>query len=189
MKQGGRVIGIFGLPCAGKSTVIKALLDSSRELIVHISTGDIARRLSDEATKEAMNATGGLYPFEDKIRKEILDTINKRQAQGAACVLLDGCPRTSDQVSWLCECQLIGAGQEGCLVQIIGDNLSKRAANRYRDNGDEMQALKRKVENQQKHIFEMDTMIHRLGLEYHTIQNTELECAVKQLAKIVGVRK
>ena len=186
--QSGRVVGMFGLPCSGKSTLLKILVESSREVMAVISSGDIARRLSSEADTKHM-AAGNLYPHEDKLRAEILETVNKRRAGGAEVIFLDGFPRTPEQIQWLVENQLAGSAGEGCLVQIVGDDLIKRAQERSRDSQDDVHAIQAKINKQRAEIAKMDTIIFRYGIPYYTVMNYDLSVSVKMLAKFIGLKK
>lgn len=185
--QSGRIIGMFGLPCSGKTTIIKTLIESSKEIIAHISTGDIARRLSSEKELNHM-AEGNLFPLEDMMREEILKLIQKRQGQGSEVIILDSCPRFDDQVKWMLDNQLAGVGS-GLFIKVIGDHLRQRAELRARDNQDELDKFDKKVVIQQKMIDGMEKLIFRYGIPYYTIMNTDLSHAVVNFAKIIGIRK
>ena len=80
--RSGRVIGMFGLPCSGKTTIAKAILGSSNEIIAHVSTGDIARQLSTDKETEHM-AEGNLFPDESRIREEIEKVVARGRVYGA----------------------------------------------------------------------------------------------------------
>ena len=186
-RKSGRIIGVFGLPCSGKTTIIKALMESSRELMAHISTGDIARKLSD-VNELANMADGNLFSDEDKMRSELLSMINKRKSQGAEVIFLDSCPRFDDQVHWMISQQLVGP-DEGCLIKITGDNLIDRAKERMRDDQDATDKLTKKIVTQSKFIDSMERAIFYYSIPYFTIMNHDLEHAVRQLAKYAGLRK
>lgn len=185
--QPGAVVGVFGLPCSGKTTVIRSLIDSSREVLAYISSGDIARKLSDESDIKHMSE-GNLYPHENKLREEIYNTINKRRNSGAQLIFVDGFPRFDDQVVWLLENRFMG-GLDGCLLQIIGDNLSHRAKLRYRDDQDSQDKLLLKIKEQSGKIDAMEKLIMYYSIPYHCILNVDLEIAVKQMVKFLGLRK
>lgn len=189
MKQkSGRVIGIFGLPCSGKSTVAKAITEASKEIIAHISTGDIARKLSTDRDISHMS-DGNLFPDEYKIRNEIYKLVSKRRSQGAEIIILDGCPRFDEQVKWMIEQQWIGTPGDGMLIQVMGDELTKRALLRYRDDQDSLEAFNKKLYKHQKMIDDMEKEIFKYGITYYTVANTELVQAVKNTAKLLGLRK
>jgi adenylate kinase family enzyme len=183
----GRIVGVFGLPCSGKTTIIRALVQSSREILAHISTGDIARKLSTEEDKKHMS-NGNLYPLEDKMREEILQLVIKRRGQGSEVIFLDSCPRFDEQVQWMLDNQLAGEGA-GILIKIEGDHLYERAKLRMRDDQDELDKLEKKIKTQQQLIDGMEKVIFRYGIPYHTIMNTDVVHATTQLSKIVGIRK
>ena len=186
----GRVIGVFGLPCSGKSTVIKAVVESSREILAVISSGDIARRLSTESETKHM-AEGNLFPHEEPLRQEILDTINRRRGGGAEAIYLDGMPRHMLQVKWMLDNQLTGTIMEGCIIKIHCDPtyIEKRAKMRMRDDQDKLDLLYKKIETQSKLIDEMEKTILQYGIPYFTIINHDLSLAASQLAKVSGLRK
>lgn len=187
--RSGRVVGLIGLPCSGKTTLVKALIQSSKEIIAHISTGDIARRLSTNAETEHM-AEGNLFPLEDLMREEILKLVEKRKGQGSEIVFLDGCPRFDDQVKWMLDNQLAGGPvTDGCLIKIIGEDLLIRAKHRMRDDQDALGQLQLKINKQEKMIDQMEKVIFRYGLPYYTVMNSDLSYAATTLAKIVGLRK
>jgi len=184
----GRVVGIFGLPCSGKTTVARALIDSSREVIARISSGDIAKKLSTD-TEIAHMAKGNLFPFEDPLREEIYTTIHKRRTSGAEIIILDGFPRFDDQVKWMLENQFAGTVMEGCFIQIIGEDIQTRALGRMRDDQDSINKFNLKVREQSQKIDGMERLIQRHGIPYYCIPNTDLEVAVKTMAKYLGLRK
>jgi adenylate kinase family enzyme len=186
----GRVIGVFGLPCSGKSTVIKMVVESSREILAVISSGDIARRLSTESETKHM-AAGNLFPHEEPLRQEILDTINKRRSGGAEAIFLDGFPRTPDQVKWMVDNQLCGTIMEGYFIQVWCDQivLATRAKHRMRDEQDKLDALAMKIETQRGLIDKLDKTIHEYGFPYYMVCNHDISIAAQQLAKTIGLRK
>lgn len=185
--ESGAVVGVFGLPCAGKTMVIKAIIESSREMLAYVSSGDIARRLSTETETKHM-AGGNLFPYEDPLRAEIFKTVEARRAAGAEIVFLDGFPRFDDQVRWMLANQLAGHGA-GALVQIHGTDLLKRAQQRARDPNDTLEVLQRRLSKQGADIQGMEEVIFRTGIPYFTVMNTELGNAVTQLAKYLGIRR
>ena len=184
----GRVVCVFGLPCSGKTTLIKALIASSKELMAYVSSGDIARKLSTDKEIAHM-AKGNLFPFEEPLRKEIYDIVHKRRTSGAEVIFLDGFPRFDDQVMWLLENQFAGTVMEGCFIQVIGSDLHDRARGRMRNNQDDKQKLDLKIAEQAKKIEEMEKVIHRHGIPYYCIPNTDMEVAVKDMAKRIGIKK
>jgi adenylate kinase family enzyme len=188
--RSGRVIGMFGIPCSGKSTIIEMLVGASREIVARISSGDIARRLSQEAEIQHM-AAGNLFPDEERLRAEILSLINKRKASGAEIIILDGMPRTVDQVYWLIENQFAGTDSDGCFIKVHCEPYEaiERAIGRSRDSQDAAEMIKRKIEKQMKMIDEMESWIFRLGIPYYTINNTSLQNAVETLSKYIGLKK
>ncbi len=182
-----KIVAVFGLPCSGKTTIIKALMEASNELIAYVSSGDIARRLS--TNKEiAHMAKGNLFPYEEPLREEILGLIMKRQTAGASHVIIDGFPRFDEQVQWMLEHGLLGEAT-GCLIQIHGDKLLERAIARDRDVQDDHIALCKKIESQSEKIDGMEKIIFRLGIPYFTVINYDLETAVIDFAKRIGLRK
>lgn len=187
-RRSGRIIGVFGVPCSGKSTLIETLVQSSKEIIAHIKTGDIARHLSTEVELEHM-AQGNLFPFEDRMREEILKMINKRRGQGSELIFLDSCPRFDDQVKWMLDNQLTGTEEDGCFIKVIGENLRIRAEHRMRDDQDELDKLLLKIEKQDRLINQMEKVIFQYGIPYYTIINSDLVQAASSLARIVGLRK
>lgn len=187
-RRSGRIIGVFGVPCSGKSTLIETLVQSSKEIIAHIKTGDIARRLSTEVEMEHM-AQGNLFPFEDRMREEILKMVTKRKSQGAELVFLDSCPRFDEQVKWMLDNQMAGTEEDGCFIKVIGENLRLRAEHRMRDDQDELDKLALKIEKQEKMIDQMEKVIFQYSVPYYTVMNSDLIKAASHLAKIVGLRK
>lgn len=186
--RSGRVIGIFGLPCSGKSTIAKAVVNASRELIAYISTGDIVRKISSEDDTKHMQ-DGNLFPHEDIIRGEVFKLIEKRRSQGAEVIILDGFPRFDDQVKWMVENQYLGIQGDGCVIQIRGDELLKRAVLRNRNNQDSAKALQLKIQKHQRMINDMEKMIFYYTVPYFTVNNTDLTSAITQFTKYIGVRK
>jgi len=184
----GRVVCVFGLPCSGKTTVIRALIGSSNEILAHISSGDIARKLSTDKEIAHM-AKGNLFPFEEPLRDSIYEIIHKRRSAGSEIIFLDGFPRFDDQIMWLLENQLAGTIMEGCFIQIIGEDIKTRALGRMRDDQDASDKFDLKVKEQSQKIDNMEKIINRHGIPYYCIPNTSLETAVKVMAKYTGLRK
>jgi adenylate kinase family enzyme len=184
----GRIVGVFGLPCSGKTTVIKTLIAASRNLIAHISSGDIARKLSSNKEIEIMKE-GNLFPFEDVLRDELIKVINLRKSRGADLIILDGFPRFSDQVQWMLDNGLAGTLSDGCLIQIMGDDLINRAMLRLRDVQDGPAFIKKKIEKQRQMINSMEDIIHRMGIPYYVVINHDVVNATHSLAKILKLRK
>lgn len=186
--KSGRIIGVFGLPCSGKTTLINTIISSSKEIIARISSGDIARRLSTENEISHM-AKGNLFPHEEPLRKEIASFIDKRRASGAEAIILDGFPRTSDQVQWMLDNQYAGTELEGCLILVRGDNLVQRAQERYRDDQDSIDKVLKKIDTQDKDISNMEKTIFSLSIPYFTVHNTDLALAAKNFSKFIGIKK
>ncbi len=187
MKLMSKIIGVFGLPCSGKTTLITALKESSRQLIVHVSTGDIARKLSTIEDIKYM-ADGGLFPHEGPLRAELLKLINARQMSGADYIILDGFPRFDDQLQWMIDNHLVGTSFDGCLIQVIGEDLEKRAKARSRDDQDAYDKILKKIKEQQQKIDGMEKLIQTIAIPYYTVNNNELFQATKTLAKYIGIR-
>ena len=164
-------------------------MESSREVLSHIITGDIARELSTAKETQHM-AEGNLFPHEDLIRAKTAEMVEKRRKHGAEIVFLDGCPRFDDQVKWLLEQQFIGA-ETGCLVKIESDVYEsiERAKQRNRDEQDKTEFLLKKIEKHSQMIAQMERLISYYAIPYYTIPNTDLFQATKTLAKYVGLRK
>jgi len=193
MKQkptSGRIVGMFGIPCSGKSTLIDMAVNASREMIARISSGDIARRLSQEAETKHM-AEGNLFPHEDKLREEILTAIGKRRTSGAEVIILDGFPRTGEQVQWMLENQLVGTVYEGCLIKIHIDTNEaiRRACMRNRDDQDSPDLIIKKIDKQLKMIDELEGWIFRLGVPYYTIHNLSLQHSVENFVRRMELKK
>lgn len=184
----GRVIGVFGLPCSGKTTIIKSLINASKEIIAYISSGDIARKLSSKEEIKVMKG-GNLFPFEQILRTELLKLINKRKSMGAELIFLDGFPRFNDQVQWMLNNGLAGTQSDGYLIQIMSDDLLKRAELRARDDQDAPNLIFKKIENQKQMINGMEDVIHRIGIPYYTVMNCDVVSAVQSLVKILKLRK
>jgi len=184
----GSIVGVFGLPCTGKTSVIQTLTQSSREILACISSGDIARRLSTEADTQHM-AAGNLYPHEDKLRSEIFDLIKKRRASGAELIFLDGFPRTADQIQWLMANQLAGTTNEGCIVQVVAFDVVNRALKRMRSDQDTAEAIKKKIHTQSEEINKMDKLMHEMSIPYYTIINNDLTTAALRLTHLMGLKK
>lgn len=184
----GRVVGVFGLPCSGKTTIIKTLINASKEIIAHISSGDIARRLSSGVETATMKE-GNLFPLEDVLRDELLKLINKRKASGAEIIFLDGFPRFDEQVQWMLDNRLTGTELDGCLIQIVGDDLLERAKLRSRDDQDQHKFIIEKFRKQDQMINDMENIIHRFGIPYYVVMNHDVVNATKNLAKILKLRK
>lgn len=90
-----KVIAITGIAGSGKSTIAKELVGAYDALA--ISTGDIARGLSDTTWEDA----GDLSP-EDAFKNAFYDTIND-SVPDDSIVIVDGMPRRIEQIEYLKE--------------------------------------------------------------------------------------
>lgn len=127
---------LIGPPCCGKSTICDILCSMCGKY-VHISSGDIARKMAygDADAMASLNA-GNMAP-EDEMRAHVLDEIH-------ACIdneedfILDGFPRNIDQARYLEECGI----HLRYIKLIVGDDVIMERA-RYRMRGDDMSIAKR----------------------------------------------
>lgn len=87
-----RDILITGLPGAGKGTLAKTLSELGKD-ITYVSTGDIAREISEES------ASTGAFAPEEWLRSELLKKVKKAHGAGKP-VVVDGFPRKAEQVVW-----------------------------------------------------------------------------------------
>ena len=87
-----RDILITGLPGAGKGTLAKTLSEFDLD-IVYVSTGDIAREISEES------ASTGAFAPEEWLRSELLKKVRKAHEAGKP-IVVDGFPRKAEQVVW-----------------------------------------------------------------------------------------
>ncbi len=97
------LVCVTGLPLSGKSTVAKQLQAECPYPCSLFSTGDIVRGLIAAETEKAEELRAettklDLFPLEDKLREEIKKRIEESEASD---IVIDGFPRTGDQVNWL----------------------------------------------------------------------------------------
>lgn len=121
-----------GTTGAGKSTHGQLLAHTLNA--GYISTGDIARKLMDPATRESF-AKGGLSPNEQQIRQGAQTIMAAHEI-----VVIDGAPRNPEQVAWIKDC----AGNWDAGVLVIDLKWSDKVlVNRWTDrNRDEFDTLK-----------------------------------------------
>lgn len=141
-EQGARLL-IVGPPGAGKGTQAVRIAESYG--IPAISTGDIFRANVKNATPlgvkvKAILDSGDYVP--DSLTNELIED-RLAQPDAAAGFLLDGYPRTADQVAFL-DALLAGKGEElTAVVQLVADRdeiverLRKRALDQGRSDDTE----------------------------------------------------
>lgn len=89
-----KAIVFMGLPGTGKSTLGRKV--ATIRGYQYISTGDIARELADKSWQDK----GELAP-EDYIRIRFMEEISKIKKTNAKGVIIDGMPRTVEQVYFI----------------------------------------------------------------------------------------
>lgn len=93
------IIALMGKPGAGKSSVARAVAEMCCRM-EHISSGELAREMADKADMLKL-ADGELFN-EEKMRSAIGRSIYNVLFDGKD-VILDGFPRSVDQMKWLTE--------------------------------------------------------------------------------------
>jgi len=182
------IIFVNGPPAAGKSTVVNAVVEASKELMTVIRTGDIVRAISTPEDFEHMR-NGYLYPKEDILRALILEKIEYMWNHGAELIILDGFPRSVDQLDWALNHGLVGTELHGCVINITASDLVSRAKLRMRDEQDAEFFIKKKIDVQVAENYKMELRMNQVGIPYYMIVNDDLGYAVKQFAKLLGLRK
>jgi adenylate kinase family enzyme len=98
------VIGVTGRMGTGKTSVCKTLAEWNplrKWKFAWVSSGDIARMLPQTEASIKITKETGLDPREQLIRAGVLEAIEDHDASGHQVVLLDGFPRTADQLTML----------------------------------------------------------------------------------------
>jgi adenylate kinase family enzyme len=185
------IIGVFGVPCVGKGSVIEALQASllDRYRCAVISSSSVVKDLLTDEDKTAM-AAGGLFPREDELRTVLHGLIDDWYAFGADIILLDGFPRFDDQLRWL---RQMWYQQEIQMVQILGPDdmtLVRRASKRARDTFDtDPKLAEGRILTQRKLISGLEHMIQQYGLHYTSVINYTVANAAKELERKLRLPK
>ena len=97
-----KLIAITGSPGAGKTTVAQGIRDKMNTDTTNlVSVGDLVRNAMTQGMSNEWMALGNLAP-EKQVRSMVLGEIVHSFNEGWD-VILDGMPRTKDQVVWLKE--------------------------------------------------------------------------------------
>jgi adenylate kinase family enzyme len=175
-----RVYCIIGLPLSGKSQFAKMLAKANR--YGYISTGDIARRLMKDDEQAAATRKADLFPDEQALRDNLIVGI---QCLPQEVVLVDGFPRSADQVKfmidkmwhWFPEIIDINSGDDATLIH--------RARSRSRDVGDsnmhEFTVRLAAAKKNQAHIYRVMTA-H--SLQWKTILSGDDQTMITQFKKV-----
>ena len=95
-----KLIAITGSPGAGKTTVAQGIYDKMNiDTTNLVSVGDLVRNAIAQGMSNEWMALGNLAP-EKQVRSMVLDEIVHSFNEGRD-IILDGMPRTKDQVTWL----------------------------------------------------------------------------------------
>ena len=125
------VVPIFGVPGSGKTSLAMGL---SRVLHTYmfVSSGQIVRRIGvNKIEGDEMRKTG-LYPHESVLRGRIAQYIldYRHERPFVQTILMDGFPRTQDQVRWL-----FGAGAfVSASIWLTARDWRERLARRARED-------------------------------------------------------
>lgn len=126
-----KLVGVIGLPCSGKSTLIDIIRkEIACDLVV---CGDIARELANTPELKEKMAASDLCSEEDLMRARIYKAIKESHY---SIVIVDGLPRFGDQAIWINE---VFRSLNPVIIQaIVGDpsTLYYRAKLRNRDETD-----------------------------------------------------
>lgn len=164
-------IVLLGRSNSGKSTIGKNFADTMAGMR-YISSGDIARNMSDEI-KEILNQ-GELAP-ENIMRERILDAIDDSDKD----FVLDGFPRFLDQYDWLNQVTS-GIDFIYVVVNISREEAMCRAERRGRDDDD---AINKKMQLFDNHTQPMiDEIIQNETV--HIINNGDSDCPFENVMKL-----
>lgn len=181
------IIGVFGVPLCGKSSIVSAVTQKMLEeyRIASVSTSQLVSQLMAKETEEGRKnivtqmQQGGLFPKEDEIRTAIYDMVEGLWAFGTEIVIIDGCPRFDDQMKWM---RQIFFEHEIQVAQILVPHdfeLTRRAGQRARDAYDtDPNLLQARIAHQRSKFGGIEHYIQMYGLHYFSVINDYLERAV-----------
>jgi adenylate kinase family enzyme len=169
-----QIVGVFGLPCSGKGSVLSELHRRSvgRKKEIHIiSVSALVKKLLTPESAAAMKK-GGLFPHEEPLRALLSEKIEEAAATESPIVMIDGFPRFDEQLEWLRE--NFEAFHHMALVKIDAAKslLAQRATARARDEFDtDPKKLKGRLIEQEARINGMEASIRKIPILYFTVQN------------------
>lgn len=178
-----KVYCVIGLPLSGKSYFCKSLAKQRR--YEYVSTGDIARQLMlDQKTKDE-TIRNDMFPDEEALRTNLIVSIN---AKPDGIVLVDGLPRSADQVAFMTSNAMWHWFPE--VIQIhAGDDvtLMARARSRARDVGDtDMKNFANRLAMAKLNQANVYAALQARSLQWHTILSGDLETMYKQFDRIIN---
>lgn len=191
----GTIIGVFGVPLCGKSSIVSAVTQKMLEQyrIASVSTSQLVSQLISKESKEskieiaAQMQQGGLFPKEDEIRTAIYDMVEGLWAFGAEIVIIDGCPRFDDQMKWMRQIFFEHEIQVAQILVSYDFELTRRASKRARDAYDtDPNLLQARIANQRSKIAGIEHCIQMYGLRYFSVINDHLERAILEFTSKVN---
>ena len=176
-----RLFCFIGLPCSGKSTVVKTVAEGLGNATI-ITAGDIAREITSRENTVLDMYKNDLCMNENAMRAEISKRINTASTGN---VILDGIPRFKDQAEWLFTTYW---HSNPILFQIVvGDNgvLFQRAQARARDERDTnyVQFYDR-LHKASKNMTEVEQYAHFRFVPCYGIINDTQDRIMKQFARL-----
>lgn len=184
MTEVKKIYFFTGLPCSGKSHAAKLL--ANKFDCDYISTGDIARSLIKTEQEASDTAKNDRYAGEDELRVEL-----KRRIESCTknTIIVDGFPRFADQARYMVNEYTY---YFPVVVEInAGDDITlyNRAFMRKRDQQDNMDVFKARLESAKKNLSDVhQVMTDNLHLVYVIMSGND-ESTINQFARIVRGQK
>lgn len=179
-----RLICLVGMPCCGKSYAGRLLSKAFQS--VHISTGDIARSLSESAEMWKQTEAQDLFPLDDKLLSVLTESVEKATTD---LIFIDGFPRSPMQAKYLLDHYW---NYDPIVLEISAGDVSTlvaRARARGRDSRDtnEIEFTKRLL-LASKHLEETMTVLRRGLVPCYTLMSSSDDFMIKNFKKTIGIK-
>ena len=140
-KEKLKVIAFIGGPGSGKGTQCDKIISLNPSIYVHLSTGDLFRKIVSEKVHPQWEIIDSLMKTGNLVTREISNEVLKDgllKIEDNKIVLLDGFPRTMENVNdWFSEMSSIAGIVKVIYLNATEENMKKRILNRNEGRSDD----------------------------------------------------